>query len=63
MVICEEQLRKAGERLCFNRFEGPREVQSILCPYYFVNLIHHPERIIRWKKGHYVIFKFQIDSE
>ena len=43
MVICEEQLRKAGERLCFNRFQGPREVQSILCHYYFVNLIHHPE--------------------
>jgi len=59
MVICGEQLRKAGERLCFNRFEGPREVQSILCPYYFVNLIHHPERIIRWKKDTMLSLNFK----
>lgn len=59
MVICEEQLRKAGDRLCFNRFEGPGEVQSILCPYYFVNLIHHPEELPDGKKDTMLSLNFK----
>lgn len=63
MMIYEGQMRKVGERFCLHRFEGPREVQSTLCPYEFVNFIHHPEGELLDKIKDTKLYLNQIDNE